>query len=226
MRMSVKWCLLLIQAVLLLTALPARAEDLPPVALPAPQMDGGKPLMQALHDRKSQRDFAPTPLAPQVLADLLWAGDGINRPEIAHRTAPSAMNAQEIDIYVATADGVYVYDAKGNRLQPVAAGDIRPRTGSQAFVKVAPVALLYVADGARQTKAKPEDKDRYAALAAGFIVQNVYLYCASAGLAAVVHETPRDELREALHLKPEQKILIAQSVGYLKVPATAPAATK
>jgi nitroreductase len=201
-------------------ALPGLAQDLQPISLPPPQMTGGKPLMQALKERQTVRDFSPAKLPLQVLSDLLWAGDGINRPEIAHRTAPSAMNSQEIDIYVATTEGIYVFDAKSNRMEPVTSGDIRARTGSQDFVKVAPVALILVADLTRQTKANPEDKERYATFDAGCISQNIYLFCASAGLATVVHETDRTGLREALHLKPDQKIIIAQSVGY---PKAAPA---
>jgi nitroreductase len=179
-------------------------------------MTGGKPLMQALKERQTVRDFSPASLPPQVLSDLLWAGDGINRPEVSRRTAPSALNSQEIDIYVATEKGTYVYDAKGNQMKPVAPGDIRVRTGGQDFVKVAPVALILVADMTRMTKAKPEDKEWCPTIDAGYISQNIYLYCASAGLATVVHETDRTGLREALHLKPEQKIIIAQSVGYPK----------
>lgn len=201
----------------LASALPGLAQDLQPIPLPPPHMTGGKPLMEALKERQTARDFSPASLPPQVLSDLLWAGNGINRPEIGHRTAPSAMNSQEIDIYVATAQGIYVYDAKGNRMEPVATGEIRARTGSQDFVKVAPVALIFVADLTRLTKAQPEDKERYATIDAGFISQNIYLFCASAGLATVVHETDRTGLREALQLKPDQKIIIAQSVGYPKV---------
>ena len=179
-------------------------------------MTGGKPLMQALKERQTMRVFSPASLPPQVMSDLLWAGNGINRPEIAHRTAPSAMNSQEIDLYVATTEGIYVYDAKGNRMEPVAAGDIRARTGGQDYVKVAPVALILVADLTRLTKAQPEDRERLATIDAGFISQNIYLFCASAGLATVVHETDRTGLREALRLKPGQKIIIAQSAGYSK----------
>ncbi|MGO8700920.1 MAG: SagB/ThcOx family dehydrogenase [Limisphaerales bacterium] len=215
-RLFSPWALGSILAGWLVSALPGLAQDLQPVSLPPPQTAGGKPLMQALKERQTVREFSPANLPPQVLSDLLWAGDGINRPAISHRTAPSAMNSQEIDIYVATTEGIYVYDAKGHRLEPVASGDIRARTGSQDFVKVAPVALVLVADLARQTKAKPEDKQGYAAFDAGCITQNIYLFCASAGLATVVHETDRTGLREALHLKPDQKIIIAQSVGYPK----------
>lgn len=207
---------LLLLAGLLVASLPGSAQDLQPIPLPKPRMEGGMPLMEALKNRKTAREFSPAELTPQILSDLLWAGFGINRPENAHRTAPSAMNSQEVDIYVATAAGTYVYDAAGNRLVPVAAGDIRARTGSQKFVKVAPVALLFVADLTRLAKAKPEDKERYAAIDAGFIVQNIYLYCASAKLTCVVHELDRSGLPEALKLKPEQKIIIAQSVGFPK----------
>jgi SagB-type dehydrogenase family enzyme len=187
-----------------------------PVALPPPNTAGGMPLMQALKERKSAREFDAKPLPPQVLSDLLWAGFGINRPENAHRTAPSAMNSQEMDIYVATANGVYVYDAKANQLLTVSSEDIRARTGKQDYVKVAPVALILVADFARMVKPKPEEKDRLATIDAGYISQNFYLFCASAGLATVVHETDQTGLREVLRLKPDQKIIIAQSVGYPK----------
>jgi len=207
---------LLSLAVLFLAVSPGLAQDLQPVSLPKPRMKGGKPLMEVLKNRKTVREFSPAKLSAQILSDLLWAGFGINRPENAHRTAPSAMNSQEVDIYVATADGIYVYDAAGNRLVPVAAGDIRARTGKQDYVKVAPVALLFVADLSRLTKAKPEEKEHYAAIDTGFISQNIYLFCASAGLATVVHELDRSGLPETLKLKPEQKIVIAQSVGFPK----------
>ncbi|MCX6898737.1 MAG: SagB/ThcOx family dehydrogenase [Verrucomicrobia bacterium] len=207
---------LLSLAILFLAVSPGLAQDLQAVSLPKPRMKGGKPLMEVLKNRKTAREFSPAKLSAQILSDLLWAGFGINRPENAHRTAPSAMNSQEVDIYVVTADGTYVYDAAGNRLAPVAAGDIRARTGKQDYVKVAPVALLFVADLSRLTKAKPEEKEHYAAIDTGFISQNIYLFCASAGLACVVHELDRSGLPEALKLKPEQKIIIAQSVGFPK----------
>jgi SagB-type dehydrogenase family enzyme len=193
----------------------ATAEDLGLRNLPPPRTEGGMPLMQALRERQSKREFSPAALEPQVLSDLLWAAFGINRPENDHRTAPSAMNSQEIDIYVALAEGVFVYDAKAHRLNRVATGDLRSRTGGQDFVKVAPVALVFVADLARMVKARPEIKEPYAWIDAGFVSQNVYLYCASAGLATVIHELgDRRALAEALQLRPEQKIIIAQSVGY------------
>jgi SagB-type dehydrogenase family enzyme len=192
-----------------------QAAELAPRSLPPPHMEGGKPLMEALRERQSKRDFTAAPLPAQVLSDLLWAAFGINRPDNEHRTAPSGMNAQEIDLYVALAEGVYVYDARAHRLNPIASGDVRAKTGGQDFVKVAPVALMFVADFSRMVKAKPEVKEPYAWNGAGYISQNVYLYCASAGLATVVHELgDRGPLSEALKLRPDQRIILAQAVGY------------
>ncbi|MDO8543604.1 MAG: SagB/ThcOx family dehydrogenase [Opitutaceae bacterium] len=209
----------LIAAAVLLSVLAApvsvMAEELQPLQLPPPRMDGGKPLMQALQQRQSKREFSAEPLELQVLSDLLWAAFGINRPDIDHRTAPSAMNSQEIDVYVALAHGVFVYDAKAHALKPIAAGDVRTKTGGQDFVKIAPVALVFVADLARMVKARPETKEGYAGIDTGYISQNVYLYCASAGLATVAHELgDRRVLGDALQLRPDQKIILAQTVGY------------
>jgi nitroreductase len=195
----------------------ASAQELKPIQLPKPQMDGGRPLMQVLKDRKSSRSFSPEKLPAQVLANLLWAAFGINRPESGHRTAPSAMNRQETDIYVATADGLYLYDAKGNTLQPVLAGDIRAQTGQQPFVKEAPVNLIYVADYARMGRVPEEDRLSWASAGAGCISQNVYLFCASEGLATVVRgAVPKGDLAKTMKLRPDQKILLAQTVGYPK----------
>ena len=202
-------------AALLAVMVSQAAADMKPMSLPPPHTDGGKPLMQALRERQSKREFSPQPLQPQELSDLLWAAFGINRPEIDHRTAPSAMNSQEIDIYVALAEGVYLYNAKAHRLDPVAEGDMRAKTGAQDFVKVAPVELVYVADLARMVKPKPEAKEPYAWADTGSISQNVYLSCASAGMATVVHELgDRQPLVEAWKLRPDQRIILAQAVGF------------
>ena len=139
--------------VLFLCPMLTLGQELKPLLLPAPQTSGGKPLMQALKDRHSTREFSPEKLPPQVLANLLWAAFGINRPDTGKRTAPSAMNWQEIDVYVATAEGLYVYDPKGNKLDPVLAEDVRGATGMQPFVKDAPVDLVYVADWRRRGQA-------------------------------------------------------------------------
>ena len=206
----------LIFALLLCPAL-TLGQELKPLILPAPQTDGGKPLMQALKDRHSTREFSSEKLPPQVLANLLWAAFGINRPDTGKRTAPSAMNWQEIDVYVATAEGLYVYDAKGNKLDPVLAEDVRGATGVQPFVKDAPVNLVYVADLAKTGKGSAEDRNFYTGADAGFIAQNVYLFCASEGLAVVVRgSVDRAALAKLMKLRPDQKILLAQTVGYPK----------
>ena len=193
-----------------------RAAELLAIPLPAPDQTGGKPVMAALKERQSIREFSAKPLPPQALSDLLWAGFGINRPENDHRTAPSTMNMQEIELYVALADGLYLYDAKPHQLKPVLTGDLRAKTGGQVALQEAPAVLILVADFSRMTKAKPQDRDFYAAIDAGFISQNAYLYCASAGLATVVHDLDRPPLAQAMKLRPEQKIIIAQSVGWPK----------
>jgi len=188
-----------------------------PVALPKPQMEGGKPLMQALKERSTGREFSTRELSPQVLSNLLWAADGINRPDSGKRTAPSANNHQEIDIYVATAKGLFLYDAKANQLQPVLPDDVRASTGSQAFVKDAPMDLVYVADFTKMGKSSEPDKIFYSAANTGFIAQNVYLFCASEGLAAVVRGgVDRAALSKVMKLRPEQRITLSQTVGYPK----------
>jgi SagB-type dehydrogenase family enzyme len=152
----------------------------------------------------------------QVLSDLLWAASGINRAD-GHRTAPTAMNMQEIDIYVAKADGLFLYDIKAHALIPVVVQDIRAQTGMQPFVKDAALNLIYVADLAKMSRLKAEDANFYAATDTGFISQNVYLYCASAGLATVVRGSiDKPGLAKTMKLRPDQKIILAQTVGYPK----------
>ena len=189
-------------------------QDLKPVALPKPQTDGGKPLMQALKERKSTREFSAEKLPLQTLSNLLWAAAGVTRAD-GRRTAPSAANRQEIDIYVAAPEALYVYEPKEHRLQPVVAEDLRGLTGVQPFVREAAVNLVYVADMAKMGTVSAEDKVTWPAYNAGFIAQNVYLYCASEGLAVVVRAmVDRAALAKAMKLRPDQRILIAQSVGY------------
>jgi len=192
------------------------AQGLQPIKLPPPQTDDGRPLMQVLKDRKSTRDFGPGTLPPQTLSNLLWAAFGINRPD-GHRTAPSAQNWQEVSIYVAAPEGVYVYDAKDNVLNPVLTGDFRAATGTQSFVKDAAVDLVYVSDLSKTGRAEFSDVMLSTAADVGFIAQNVYLYCASEGLATVVRGSiDKPALAKTLHLRPNQKIILAQSVGYPK----------
>jgi SagB-type dehydrogenase family enzyme len=193
------------------------AQELKAIQLPAPQMDGGKPLMRALKERASARAFSPEKLPPQTLSNLLWAAFGVNRPASGGRTAPSANNSQDMDVYVATADGLFLYDAKAHALKQIVADDIRALAGRQAFVKDAPVNLIYVSDLSKMARAAPEDKEFYAAAHTGFISQNVYLYCASEGLATVVRAMiDRPALAKAMGLRPDQKITLAQTVGYPK----------
>jgi SagB-type dehydrogenase family enzyme len=195
----------------------AAAQELPPISLPKPQTDGGRPLMQVLKDRHTTRSFQSDKLPLQVLSNLLWAAFGINRPESGKRTAPSAMNWQEIDIYVATADGLYLYDAKANALKSIVPEDLRAKTGMQDFVKDAPLNLVYVADLAKTGQTPAEAKDLFTAVDAGFIAQNVYLFCASEGLAVVVRGSiDRPALAKVMKLRPDQKIIVAQTVGYPK----------
>jgi nitroreductase len=204
-------------SVLAACAVAVPAELPPAIALPTPDQAGGRPLMTVLKERQSIREFSARPLAPQVLSDLLWAAFGVNRPTTGHRTAPSTMNMQEIGLYVALESGLYRYEAPPHVLTPILAVDLRPKTGGQAALQLAPVVLILVADYDLMGRAKPADRDFFAAIDAGFISQNAYLYCASAGLATVVHELNRPPLAAAMRLKPEQRIVIVQAVGYPKV---------
>ncbi len=201
--------------ILLATAGPAQA--LEPIELPPVQKDGGKPLMQCLAERQSLRAFDARPLPDQVLSNLLWAAWGINRPEAGKHTAPSASNRQEIQVYVTTAQGVYLYEPAVHTLQPVMEGDLRAATGSQPYVAEAPVNLVYVADTAKMRMPSDEWVTFYAAADTGFIAQNVYLFCASEGLACCVRGlVDREALAAKMGLRPEQRVVLAHSVGYPK----------
>jgi SagB-type dehydrogenase family enzyme len=208
--------LLVTAALWCLTLTVARAEELKPIPLPAPQTEGGKPLMQALQQRRTIRELLPDKLPAQVLANLLWAGFGINRPESGHRTAPSAMNSQEVDLYVALPEGLYVYEAKPHRLKPVRDKDLRAKTSGQPFATNAPVVLVFVADLPRLARANPDQRPFYAGIDTGCISQNIYLFCASEGLATVVYDLNRAPLAAAMELRPEQRIILAQAIGYPK----------
>ncbi|MHB8905611.1 MAG: SagB/ThcOx family dehydrogenase [Melioribacteraceae bacterium] len=202
---------------LLLSSL-LNAQELITVLLPPPQKEIGKPLMQALTLRQSSRAFDTKPLPLQELSNLLWAAYGVNRPQTGKRTAPSARNWQEIDIYVALDNGVYLYEAKEHMLSPIASGDLRSLFGTQDFVKTAPVNLLYVSDYA---KIKSNDNDEiklmWTSAGTGFIAQNVYLYCASQNLGCVVRGLiEKSKLAAALKLRENQKIILSQTVGYVK----------
>lgn len=193
------------------------AESSQTIQLPAPQTDGGKPLMLALKARSTNREFSMEKLPMQTLSNLLWAACGVNRPESGKRTAPSAKNRQEIDIYAATADGLYRYDALKNRLVLILKEDIRVQTGKQDFVATAPLNLVYVADFSKAAGETEQEKTLYAGADTGFISQNVYLFCASQGLATVVRGyVDKPALEKKMGLPPNQKVILAQTVGYPK----------
>jgi len=191
------------------------AKTLKLVKLPQPRTSGGMPLMQALKERKSGRDYSQKKLSLQTLSDLLWAGFGVSRAD-GRRTAPSAANVQEIDIYIAKADGLFRYDAQGNSLELINSGDIRGLTGVQPFVKDAAVNLIYVADYSKKGRFGTQ-KDSWASMDTGFIAENVYLFCASEGLSTVARGLfGPDALSKAMKLRQDQKIMLTQSIGYPK----------
>ena len=171
--------------------------------------------MDALRLRKSVRDFSVKELSDQDLSNLLWAAFGINRPERGQRTAATAFNCQDIEIYVVFDQGAYLYEAKSHSLTPVVKRDLRALAATQQYARTAPVNLVYVSDSSKMPDRVEEKKPIYAAFHAGSISQNVYLYCASSGMGAVVRDSiDRAGLRDALGLSEDQVIVMAQSVGY------------
>jgi nitroreductase len=193
---------------------PAAGDSAATIALPAVTPHGGMPLMEALGARRSSREFAPDPLPLPVLAGLLWAAYGINRSD-GGRTAPTAINAQEIDVFVALPAGAYRYEAIENSLTLVAAQDVRRVTGYQDFVDEAPLDLVYVADHSRMRMVPAGQRGSYSSAAAGAICQNVYLYAAANGLATVIRAwIDREALATALGLTHDQQVLFSQTVGY------------
>ena len=185
------------------------------IQLPTPRHDGGMPLMQALALRRSTREYADKPLPMQTVSEILWAGFGVNRPASGDRTAPYWRHVMVIDVYAAMADAVWLYEPKGHRLLRHLPRDIRADTGLQDFVATAPLNLVYVAHGERMTDIPAEDRRLYASVDAGFIGQNVYLYCASKGLATVFRGAlDQKKLGRALQLPDGQFVTFAQTVGY------------
>jgi SagB-type dehydrogenase family enzyme len=184
------------------------------ISLPKPRQSGGKPLLDTLRLRQSSRDFDVRELDLDILSDLLWAAFGVNRPD-GHRTAPSARNWQEVDVYVARKDGLYLLDPKSWTLKRILADDVRAATGMQDFVATAPLNLIYVADLSRTDSQDRQEQRFYSAIDIGFISQNVYLFCASQGLATVVRGlVDRKALAKLMGLRLEQRVIVAQTVGY------------
>lgn len=202
------------------------AQNLELITLPKPEKDGGKSVLAALQERKTIRNISAKDIPLQVLSNLLWAAFGVNRGDASFgkpgRTAPSASNSQEIDLYVALPEGVYLYEAVSHRLIPIVAGDFRARAGRRGAAN-APVNIFYVADiakydlGPRQPDrsiGNPEVQKSYYYTDTGFIAQNVYLFAASQGLAAWFHNCDKENTVKEFKLRPEQRVLFAQSVGY------------
>ena len=204
-------------AVCFMIPMNSTAQDSPrKIKLVSPNMEGGIPLMDALRLRKSVRDFSAEELSDQDLSNLLWAAFGINRPDSGKRTAPSAVNWQEIEIFIAMKSGVYLYQASDHSMNLVLSEDIRALTGKQDFVSQAPVNLIFVADYDKITRAEESQKMFYSAADTGFISQNVYLFCASEKLGTVVRGlVDREALSKKMNLRPNQKIEFAQTVGYI-----------
>jgi hypothetical protein len=202
------------------------AQELQPITLPKPETEGGKSVLAALKERKTNRNISAKELPPQILSNLLWAGFGVNREHGSFgkpgRTAASASNSQEIDLYVALPRGVYRYEAVPHRLAPVVAGDFRNRAGRSAAA-TAPVNIFYVVDLSRYDTGPgqpdrrigdPEVQKSYYFTDTGLIAGNVYLFAASQGLAAWIHNCSRDAAAKDFKLRADQRVLFAQSLGY------------
>lgn len=199
---------------MLSTGLFAGEENIIP--LPEPEKTGGMPLMEALNQRHSGRSFQDKALTDQILSNLLWAAFGVNR-ENGKRTAPSSQGKTEMEIYVAKSDGLFLYLPEKNALKKILDEDIRAKTGKQNFVADAPVNLIFVANYKKAGNVDPEKYRYTSGMNTGFISQNVYLYCASAGLATVVRGWfDENELRKAMKLKDHKGIILTQTVGYPK----------
>lgn len=202
----------------LLIASTLNSQSLNSIKLPQPQKEIGQPIMKALGSRQSSRNIDSKQLPLQEISNILWAGFGINRSVAGKRTAPSAHNWQEIEIYVVLEHGVYLYNAKENILSLVIKGDFRSVGTTQPFVKTAPLNLIYVADLMKLPnpfEVDEESKLLYT-IDAGFIAQNVNLYCASQNLGVVVRGSiDRNIIAETFNLRSEQKVIIAQTIGYI-----------
>ncbi len=188
--------------------------DGPAIVLPPARRIGGMPLMEALQRRESRREFHDAALGEQVMSDLLWAAAGVNRPDSGGRTAPTAMNSQEVQLYVAMAQGLFLYDPANHAMQMTVASDVRRVTGYQDFVDTAPLDLVYVANHSHMKLVPAAQRERYAFAAAGAMAQNVYLFCAANGLATVIRAWfDNPALSKAMALEADQQLLLCQTVG-------------
>lgn len=200
--------------------------ELQPIVLPQPEKDGGKSVLASLLERKTTRTISSKELSMQVISNLFWAAFGVNRDTAGFgkkgRTAPSASNSQEIDLYVALPAGVYIYEAFQHRLLPVTEGDFRARSVRRGAA-TAPLNIFYIVDLSRydlgptqpdRAIGDPEVQKSYYYTDTGFIAQNIYLYAASFGLAAWFHNCDKENTISEFNLKPTQRVLFAQTVGY------------
>ena len=201
-----------------------------PIILLEPMKRSGKPLLETLSLRQTNRNIGPREIPLQVLSNLLWAAFGVNREKASFgktgRTAPSASNSQEIDLYVALKDGLYLYEAVLHQLTPIAAGDFTMMSGQGGASKLTqrtPVNIFYVVDLERYdlgpdqpdpSIGDPEVQKSYYYTDTGFIAQNINLFAASEGLATWFHNCDKDSIRVEFNLRPTQRILFAQTVGY------------
>jgi hypothetical protein len=208
----------------------APAQDAEVIKLPPPDKEGGKPLMQALNLRKSTRgNFGPEEkLSMQTLSNLLWAANGINRPD-GHTTAPSAVDWKNVDIYAATADGLFLFDAAEHALKVISKQDVRAISGlegqssskmKQDFAITAPLSLVYVIDMAKTKGFNYDGEDvglTWSAVGVGAIAQNVYLYCASEGLACIVRAMfDAEKVAEVFKLGPDQRAFLTSTIAQFK----------
>ena len=187
------------------------------IELPAPEKTGGQPLMEVLAARKSTRAFdTEKDLTPEVLSSLLWAGNGLSR-DADHRTAPSAMNRREILLYVVGKTAVYRYDPEANKLVFIKEGDFRASTGFQPFAAEAPLNILLVCDMTRMGGMDDAARAKYSSTDAAFVSANLYLFCASEGLATVVRGAfDPNAIAQAVGLPDTQKTILVQTIGYPK----------
>ena len=193
----------------------SNAPELGAIALPPPDWEPARPVLKLLAARHSSREFSSRPLEPAALGSLLWSAFGVNRAKRDGRTAPSARDWREIEVFAVLSAGTYRYDAPAHTLHLVRTGDLRSVTGQQDFVGMAAVDLVYVADFSKMGDANDEQRTFFAAADAAVIAQNVYLFCACAGLGTVVRGlVDRRRLAPALGLARHERIVLAQSVGY------------
>lgn len=184
------------------------------ISLALPVKTGGMPVVQAIAERRTSRAFSDRELSPETLSTLLWVANGISRPD-GRRTIPTGHNVQDIDVYVLLNSGAYRYDEKVHALIQVNKGDFRKIAGKQPFAQMAPVNLYFVQDVTRAKKTDALSQMRFGGIHAGAAIQNVYLFCTSEGLATVAREqNDYEALAKLFKLKPTQRIILGQSVGY------------